>query len=122
MLRTISLLALLSWATIAVAEPPPLTDEQRARISKLANETKQESDRLKALLDLRQRELAEVYAQYKLDEEKATRLETDVLDLQRQMLTNHHKMQVELRMLVGEERFNQLRRRLDNMLKTPPKK
>ena len=59
--------------------------------------------------------------QYKLDEEKVTKLAAEVLDLQRQMLTNYRKMQVELRTVVGEERFNQLRRRLDNMLKTPPK-
>ena len=121
MLRVICLGALLSSVAIAKAEPPPLTDEQKARISKLANETKQEADRLKAQLDLRQRELAEVYAHYILDVEKVTKLEAEVLDLQRQMLKNHRKMQVELRTLVVEERFNQLRRRLDNMLKTPPK-
>ena len=121
MLRVSCLFALLTAVAIAKAEPPPLTDEQKARISKLANETKQEADRLKAQLDLRQRELAEVYAHYKLDEEKATKLEAEVLDLQRQMLANYRKVQVELRTLVGEERFNQLRRRLDNMLKTPSK-
>src|SRR5262245_57603830 len=102
-------------------EPPALTEDQKARISQLANETKKEADRLKALLDRRQVELAELYAQYKLDEEKVTHLENEVLDLQRQMLTNHRKMHVELRTLVGEERFNLLRRRLDNMLRTPPK-
>ena len=121
MLRVVGLIALLLSAPAVAADPPPLTDEQKARISKLANETKQESDRLKALLDLRQRELAEVYAKYKLDEDQVTKLEAEVLDLQRQMLANHRKMQVELRTLVGEERFNLLRRRLDNMLKTPPK-
>jgi len=121
MLRAVCLLGVLSSAAAVAADPPPLTDEQKARISKLANETKQESERLKALLDLRQKELAAVYAEYKLDEDRAAKLEADVLDLQRQMLANYRKMQVELRTLVGEERFNLLRRRLDNMLKTPPK-
>lgn len=121
MLRAVCLLGVLSSAAAVAADPPPLTDEQKDRISKLANETKQESERLKALLDLRQKELAAVYAEYKLDEDRAAKLEADVLDLQRQMLANYRKMQVELRTLVGEERFNLLRRRLDNMLKTPPK-
>ena len=118
---TCCLVVLMASAPTAWAEPPQLTEDQKARISKLANETKQESERLKSLLDVRQKELAAVYAEYKLDEERATKLEADVLDLQRQMLTTYRKMQVELRTLVGEERFNLLRRRLDNMLKTPPK-
>lgn len=101
------------------AEPPPLSEDQRASITKLANETKKEADRLKGLLDRRQEELGEVYAKYGLDEAKATKLEAEILDLQKQMLANHRKMQVELRSLVGEERFVILRKRLDNMLKTP---
>jgi uncharacterized protein YhaN len=111
----------LVLAATTRAEPPPFTEEQRVQIAKLANETKHEADRLKALLDRKQRELADVYAQYKLDEEKATKFEAEILDVQRQMLANHRKMQVELRTLVGEERFNLLRKRLDSMLKTPPK-
>ena len=73
------------------------------------------------MLDLRQRELAAVYAEYKLDEDERRSWKPDVLDLQRQMLANYRKIQVELRTLVGEERFNQLRRRLDNLLKPPAK-
>src|SRR5262245_62689579 len=115
---TCCLVVLMASPPTAWAEAPPLTDDQKARISSLANETKQESERLKALLDLRQKELAAVYAEYKLDEDRTTKLEVDILDLQRQMLANYRKMQIELRTLVGEERFNLLRRRLDNMLKT----
>lgn len=121
MFRAIAVIVLLGLATSIQAEPPPLTEDQRAKIGKLANETKQEADRLKTLLDQRQRELADVYAQYKLDETKATKFETEILDIQRQMLANHRKMQVELRTLVGEERFNLLRKRIDNMLKSPSK-
>ena len=113
---------LLVLSTTTHADPPPLTDDQRVRIGKLANETKQEADRLKAILDRRQQELADVYAAYKLDEDKASKLEAEILDVQKQMLANHRKMQVELRTLVGEERFNLLRTRLELMLKIPPKK
>ena len=119
---TMILCASLVLATTTRAEPPPLTEEQRLQIAKLANETKQDADRLKALLDRKQRELADVYALYKLDEEKATKLEAEILNVQKQMLANHRKMQIELRTLVGEERFNLLRTRLELMLKIPPKK
>jgi hypothetical protein len=110
------LFVLLVAAADPVPEPPPFTEDQRARISKLANDTKQEADRLKGLLDKQQRELAAVYDEYELDEAKATKLEDEVLDLQKQMLANHRKMQVELRTLVGKERFQLLRRRRDNLL------
>jgi hypothetical protein len=120
-LRSAALIVLFCTVTVARADPPPLTEDQRVRIAKLANETKQEADRLKTVLDRRQQELADVYAVYKLDEDRAEKLESEILDIQKHMLANHRKMQVELRVLVGEERFNLLRRRLDNMLKTPPK-
>src|SRR5262249_29698837 len=89
------LFLLLAAAADPVPEPPPLTEDQRARISKLANDTKQEADRLKGLLDQNQRALAGVYDQYELDEAKATKLEAEILDVQKQMLANHRKMQVE---------------------------
>ena len=111
----------LALAQAGKPDPPPLTEEQQAKVRKLATETQKEAARLKALLDERQKELAAVYSKYELDEKRATKLETEILDIQRKMLANYRKMQVELRTLVGEERFNLLRRRLDNMLKTPPK-
>ena len=113
------LIVCLVLASYVNAEPPPLSEDQRASITKLANETKKEADRLKGLLDRRQEELGDVYAKYTLDEPKATELEAEIIDLQKQMLANHRKMQVKLRTLVGEERFVILRKRLDNMLKTP---
>ena len=120
MLRTwAGLVFCLILASYVNAEPPPLTEDQRVSITKLANDTKKEADSLKGLLDRRQEELGEVYVKYTLDEGKATKLEAEIIDLQKQMLANHRKMQVELRTLVGEERFVILRKRLDNMLKTP---
>ena len=55
MIRTWAGLVLcMLLASYANAEPPPLTEDQRASITKLANETKKEADRLKGLLDRRQ--------------------------------------------------------------------
>src|SRR5262245_23874433 len=79
------------------AEPPPLTEAQREKVSRLARETQQESARLKSLLERRQQELAAVYAEYELDERQATKLEAEVLDVQRQMLANYRRTQTELR-------------------------
>jgi hypothetical protein len=117
---TVLLLAVLGLEPGQPPGPPPLTAEQRAKVASLAAETQKESARLKAALEDRQRELTRVYGEYALDEKKATEIEAEILDLQRQMLANYRKMQVELRTLVGKERFMILRKRLDNALQVPP--
>src|SRR5262245_56373938 len=102
------------------AEPPPLTEEQRDKVSRLARETQQEAAHLKALLERRQQELAAAYAEYELDEQRVSKLEAEVLEAQKQMLANYRRMQTELRTVVGKERFAVLRKRIDHMLQTPP--
>jgi hypothetical protein len=98
------------------AAPPPLTDEQRARIQQLVRSTQEESMRLKDLLEKRQRELARHYTVYELNADAADRLEKDILDLQRQTLANYRRMQVELRAIVDKDRFQTLRQRLERIL------
>ncbi len=114
---------LLIAAPGQTSEPPPLSQEQRARLVKLKNEAEEETVRLKAQLEERQQELARAYADYDLDIKRADRLEADILELQKQMLASYRKVQVELRATVGRERFLVLKQRLDNILKsasTPP--
>ena len=101
--------------------PPPLTEAQRRAVSKLAADTNAETERLKAALEDRQRELTRVYGEYALDETKATELEAEILDLQGQMLASYRSMQVELRKLVGRERFMILKKRLDNAVRSQGK-
>lgn len=103
------------------ADPPPLTEEQRTRVAKLAAETQKEAARLKAALEDRQRDLTRVYGEYELDEKRAAAIEAEIVGLQKQMLANYRRMQVELRTLVGKERFLVLKKRLDNALQNPPK-
>ena len=103
-------------------ELPPLTEEQRQRISKLANDAQQEAIRLRGLLEKRQQDLTRLYGEYELDEKEAKKIEAEILDLQKQLLVNYHKMQVELRTLVSKERFVVLKKRLDNLLQTKEKK
>lgn len=118
---------LLLFAVLALGpsdkpEPPPLTEEQTRRIKKLVEETQAESARLKALLEQRQKELARHYAEYELDEKAVQKLEAEILDAQRQTLANYHKMQVELRTIVGKERFLMLKQRIDRILAPPADK
>jgi hypothetical protein len=95
---------------------PPLTQEQSARIQQLVRSTQEESTRLKDRLEKCERELARQYTEYQLDAAAVDQLEKDILDLQRQTLANHRKMQVELRAIVDKERFQTLRQRLERIL------
>lgn len=102
---------------------PPLTEAQRAKIQDLVRDTQERAKDLKAKLDGRQHELAKLYGEFKLDDAAVAKLQDDILGLQKQLLANYHKMQVELRAIVGPERFATLRQRIDNILGlTPPGK
>jgi hypothetical protein len=72
-----------------------------------------------ARLDQRQRELGEVYTAYELDEPRAQKLQAEIVELQRLLLANHHRMQAELRAIVSRERFEFLRKRLANFVTSP---
>jgi hypothetical protein len=72
-----------------------------------------------ARLDQRQRELGEVYTVYELDEPRAQKLQAEIVELQRLLLANHHRMQAELRAIVSRERFEFLRKRLANVVTSP---
>lgn len=98
--------------------PPPLTEEQTMRLRELVRGTQSKAAELQAQLDERQRELAALYADYDLNERQAQRLQLEIVDLQRQMLANYHTMQTELRKIVGKERFEVLRQRLNRVV--PP--
>ena len=73
MTQALCLAVALAAAQAEKPGPPPLTEEQIARIRKLASDTQKESARLKALLEERQKELADVYGKYELDEKRATK-------------------------------------------------
>lgn len=111
--------AMLALGQDAKPAPPPLTEQQIKQIQELVRTTQADADRLKALLEAKQRELARHYAEFELDEKAVARLETEILDVQRQMLGNYHKMQVALRTLVGKERFLVLKQRLDRIVGPP---
>ena len=116
------LVSLVGPVNLPAGEPPeiqPLSDQQRTRIAELAKRTQDESIRLKAQLEEHQQNLAAIYAAYKLDADSATQLETEILDLQRQMLANYRRLQAELRAVVSEEGFAIVRQQFDHLLQSP---
>jgi len=101
--------------------PAPLNEEQVKQLRALMYATQTTATTLQGQLDEKQRELAKVYAQYELNQRQALRLQTEIMELQKQLLANHHKLQVELRSIVGEERFEMLRLRILSSLTPKPK-
>lgn len=100
-------------------QPAPLNEEQLTRLRELIRTTQEAAAALQTRLDELERSLAGVYAEYELDERKAGRLQAAIVDLQRQKLANHHKMQTELRTIVGKERFDVLKQRLRLIVQPP---
>jgi hypothetical protein len=93
-------------------QPPPLSEEQTARLRELIRTSRDTATALKARLGEKEQELARMYMEYELNERMAARLEGEIVDLQRQILANYHQMQVRLRSIVGKERFDVLKQRL----------
>ena len=121
-MMTLSLLAgLLLAAQTDKPQLPPLNEEQLVRLKELIRTTSTTTATLQTQLEEKQRLLARVYAQYELQERLANKLEQDIVELQKQMLANYHKMQVELRTIVEKERFEVLRQRLERAVVPPPK-
>ena len=101
--------------------PAPLSEDQVKQLRALMYATQTTATTLQTQLDEKQRELAKIYAQYELNQRQALRLQSEIVELQKQLLANHHKLQVELRSIVGQERFEMLRLRVLNSLTPKPK-
>jgi Spy/CpxP family protein refolding chaperone len=105
------------WLLAQETPPPaaaPLTEQQLQKIRPVIRGTQAETARAQTRLGECQRELAALYAHYELDEAAARKLQDEIVELQRQLLTAHHRMQKALRAVVTAEQFERLRRRLEN--------
>ena len=100
----------------AAPAPPPLTEAQLERIRPVIQRTQAETARLQTRLSECQRELAALYARYELDETAARKLQDEIVESQRQLLTAHHRMQHALRETLDATQFERLRRRLEQAL------
>lgn len=103
-------------------EAAPLTPEQHARIRDLVQSTQARNAELNSALAVKQRELSAAYESFELDISRVERLQGEIVELQRQLLANYHRLQVELRAAVGPERFAVLSARINNALRNPPKR
>lgn len=99
--------------------PPPLTTVQVEQVRTLIKRTQTEQTRLKTELTRSQKELAACYDIFELDEPQVEKLQKEIVELQRGLLASHHSMQIELRTIVGEERFKILSKRIANALRSP---
>ncbi len=115
------LCALLITGQASKVAPPPLTEAQVTAVRDLLRTTQATAERLRRQLAERERELADKYASFDLDEAAADKLQAEIVDLQKRLLANYHHLQVELRKVVGPQRFAQLKARLDNALRPKPK-
>jgi hypothetical protein len=118
---SIFLFGLLAAGQAPAANPSPLTEDQLVRLRELVRTTQTKAERLRNALADRERQLAEKYAQFDLDAVGAQKLQGEIVDIQKQLLANYHALQVELRQIVGPERFALLKQRLDNVLRPKPK-
>ena len=118
MIASFCLAAVLSAP--AADPPPPLTDDQVAKVRVLVKTHQDEQAKLKAQLEKAQRKLAECYSRYELKDDEVKALQDEILEVQGKLLRGYHAMQKELRSIVGPERFLILSRRIDNALRNPP--
>jgi hypothetical protein len=118
---SILLSVVLATGQAPAASPPPLTEDQLTRLRELVRGTQATAERLRQELADHERQLAEKYAQFDLDEAGAKRLQNGIVERQKELLVNYHRLQVELRKVVGPERFGQLKQRLDNVLRPKAK-
>lgn len=118
----IASLCLVAVLTVPRADPapPPLTEEQLAKVKALVKTHQEEQTTLKAQLEKAQKKLADCYSRYELKDDDVKTLQTEILDVQGKLLKSYHTMQKELRSIVGPERFLILSRRIDNALRNPP--
>lgn len=111
------LLCFLFVVSPAAERAAPLDQAQIAKLQQMVRRTQDRNVALKAALDERQQELMGAYSQFDLDETRISQLHEEIIVLQRKLLENYRDLQVELRAIVGERRFAQLKARIDLILK-----
>lgn len=112
MTQLVLLVALLG-ADKPATDPPRLAERQVTQIQDLIRETRGQDTKLKEQLVARQRRLIAAYTNFQLDERRIERLQAEVIDLQRQLLNNYHRLQTGLRRIAGRERFKKIKSRVD---------
>jgi cobalamin biosynthesis Mg chelatase CobN len=116
MMGSILLCTLLAVGAAPDHRTAPLTHTQITKLQQVVRQTLDHHTKSKEGLDDRQQALMKAYSQFELDEQRISKLHEEIVDLQRELLDNYRALQVELRAIVGQERFLQLKKRIDLML------
>lgn len=120
----IPFVCLFAVFSVPVADnPPPLNDDQIARVRALVKTHQEEQSTLRVNLETAQKKLSDCYAEFELDDAQVKKLQAEILDVQGKLLGGYHNMQTELRTIVGPERFKILSKRIENAVRgSEPKK
>ena len=95
---------------------PPLSKAQTTKLRLLVRDSMQKDAELREQLRGKQSQLKAEYVKYELDEKRIEALHGEILELQRKLLLNYRELQIQLRATVSAERFQHLKKRIDNAL------
>lgn len=112
--------SLAGFAAGQESPPPPLASEQINQVRTLVQRTQAAQAEAKEALTSTQEKLSREYTNYELNTDQVAKLQAEIITQQQRLLDNHHRMHVELRKIVGAERFQVLSKRIENMLRNPP--
>ena len=121
--RVLGVAVLLASSNAAMAQPPArpsggglrelgLTEEQYKRVREVRQQMFQRIRNLEASLRERRRAQEVVFADYTMDTEKAKRLNTQINDIQKDLLETHLRLQLQLRQILTAEQFNRLQQNM----------
>jgi hypothetical protein len=112
MIHLVVLLSILG-AEHRSSKPLPLSERQIVSVQKATFAAQRHDAAIKIQLADIQQELIGAYANYELDEERIVELQEEVVRLQRELLKNYHRLQLELRRATGPESYAVIKHRVD---------
>ncbi len=108
----IVVLVLSASACLAQQRLPGLSPGQQSQLKSMAEETRKETERARGDISRARRELAQVYAVYELDDEKASTLLRRINAAQQTLLDTHFESQIALRNILSQDQFEAMRKRM----------
>lgn len=82
-----------------------LTSQQRTRLTALMNKIEEKMRQLLTRLHEQRTQLAQIYEQYDIDERAAQRLQSNIHQIQGEILKIHHEHQKQLRKILDRDQF-----------------
>lgn len=99
-----------------------LTPQQRTRLTALMNEMEEKMRQLLTRLHEQRMQLAQLYEQYDIDERAAQRLQSNIRQIQGEILKIHHEHQKQLRKILDPDQFERWKGWWKERMSFPPKR